>query len=407
MFLTGVNKNQSMSMQLKSLGVAALAVTHSLGSGVDLLWNSVITKASGLRKNDLDWCDLDCWIGESPEVERNPLPKGLQRWDCRNHRLTWLALQNEEFRRQICRQIARFGATRVGLVMGTSTSGMRSTESAYAERKAHGVWPEHFSFQHTHSVDALCRFVSEVLGLEGPAAGIASACASSAKVFLTAQRWISLGLVDAVVVGGSDSLCLSTLHGFNSLQLLSDEKCRPFDALRKGISIGEAAGFVLLTREACAVQFAGGGESSDAFHITSPHPNGLGASLAIKAALQTSGLTPSDIGYINAHGTATPANDQAEACALAEVFDGLDSPISSTKGITGHALGAAGIIEAIITIKAIEAQTLPPLANFVRTDIQRNLNFIKDTRPALIKYAMSNNFGFGGTNCSLIFGLGA
>ena len=394
-------------MQLNPLGVAALAVTHSLGSGADLLWHSVTHKTPGLRKNALDWCDLDCWIGQSPEVEHSPLPRGLQRWDCRNHRLAWLALQSEDFRRQIDKQIATFGATRIGLVMGTSTSGMRSTESAYVERKARGVWPEHFSFQHTHSVDALCRFVSEVLGIQGPSVGIASACASSAKVFLTAQRWIALGLVDAVVVGGSDSLCLSTLYGFNSLQLLSDERCRPFDASRKGISIGEAAGFVLLTREASAVQFVGGGESSDAFHITSPHPDGLGARLAIDAALQRSSLVPADIGYINAHGTATQSNDQAEACALAEIFDGYDSPVSSTKGITGHTLGAAGIVEAIITIKALETQILPPLADFIRADIGVNLNLIKDARPALIKYAMSNNFGFGGTNCSLIFGLSA
>lgn len=394
-------------MQLKPLGVAALAVTHSLGSGADLLWHSVTHKTPGLRKNALDWCDLDCWIGQSSEVEHSPLPQAFQRWDCRNHRLAWLALQSAEFRQQMDKQIARFGATRVGLVMGTSTSGMRSTEAAYVERKARGVWPEHFSFQHTHSVDALCRFVSEVLGIRGPSVGIASACASSAKVFLTAQRWIALGLVDAVVVGGADSLCLSTLYGFHSLQLLSDERCRPFDASRKGISIGEAAGFVLLTREPSAVRFVGGGESSDAFHITSPHPDGLGAQLAIDAALKISRLVPADIGYINAHGTATYSNDQAEACALAEIFDGHDNPISSTKGITGHTLGAAGIVEAIITIKALETQTLPPLAEFVRPDIGVNLNLIKDARPALIKYAMSNNFGFGGTNCSLIFGLSA
>jgi 3-oxoacyl-[acyl-carrier-protein] synthase-1 len=394
-------------MQLNPLGVAALAVTHSLGSGADLLWHSVIHKTPGLRKNALDWCDLDCWIGQSPEVDHSPLPQALQRWDCRNHRLAWLALQSVEFRRQIDKQVARFGATRVGLVMGTSTSGMRSTEAAYVERMTRGAWPEHFSFQHTHSVDALCRFVSEVLAIQGPSVGIASACASSAKVFLTAQRWIALGLVDAVVVGGADSLCLSTLHGFNALQLLSDEKCRPFDVSRKGISIGEAAGFVLLTREPSDVQLVGGGESSDAFHITSPRPDGLGARLAIEAALKMSSLTPADIDYINAHGTATHSNDQAEACALTEVFAGYDSPISSTKGITGHTLGAAGIIEAIITIKALETQTLPPLADFVQPDIGVNLNLIKDARPAFIRYAMSNNFGFGGANCSLIFGLSA
>ena len=381
-------------------------MTHSLGLGVDLLWDSVIQKKSGLRKNDFDWCDLDCWIGKSPEVELSALPESWHQWDCRNHRLAWMAMQDAVFRQALHNQIGKLGTTRVGLVVGTSTSGIRNTEIAYALRKTEGHWPEGFSYQHTHSVNALCQFVSEALGIQGPAVGIASACASSAKVFLTAQRWISQGIVDVVVVGGVDSLCLSTLHGFNSLQLLSNEMCRPFDRTRTGISIGEAAGFVLLTQESCPVQFLGGGESSDAFHITSPQPDGLGAQAAMYEALEATNLMAGDIDYINAHGTATQSNDRAEAIALETVFSGCDVPVSSTKGITGHTLGAAGIVEAILTIEAVNKQILPPLANFVQADIGVNLNLIHEARSASIKYAMSNNFGFGGTNCSLIFGRG-
>lgn len=393
-------------MKLTQLGIAASAVTHSIGTGVDLLWNFVSQKKSGLRKNDLDWCDLDCWIGKSPDVESILFPDELLSWDCRNHRLVWMAMQDVGLRNELSKQISKFGSKRVGIVLGTSTSGIRSTEIAYAERISRGVWPSNFDFEHTHSVDALCRFVSKVLGIHGPSVGIASACSSSAKVFLIAQRWITAGIVDVVLVGGADSLCLSTLHGFNSLQLLSSEMCRPFDEARNGISIGEAAGFVLLTKDSTAVRFVGGGESSDAFHMTSPHPEGLGAQAAIYGALKSADLIPSDIDYVNAHGTATPSNDRAEAVALDAVFSDCLVPVSSTKGVTGHALGAAGIVEAIITIEAINHQTLPPLVTSVHPIIGMDLNFINDATPASIKYAMSNNFGFGGTNCSLIFGRG-
>lgn len=397
-------------MTLKPLSIAAHTLTHALGTGADALWNAITTQQSGLRKNGHSWCTLDCWVGASPEVDSVRLPEELQRWDCRNHRLVWLALQDPQFSEILEQCKSELGPSRVGLVMGTSTSGIRSTEIAYAERKASGQWPESYSFQHTHSTDALCRFVSQTLGLHGPSVGIASACASSAKVFLTAQRWLALGLVDAVLVGGADSLCLSTLHGFNALQLLSDEPCRPFDARRKGISIGEAAGFVLLTREQRAtheIHFLGGGESSDAHHITAPHPEGQGAHQAMAMALSAAKLEPHDLHYINAHGTATPSNDRAEAAALEALLVGSKVPVSSTKGYTGHTLGAAGITEAILTIEALKRQILPALFDLEQPDPGSTLNLIKTSRPARLNYAMSNNFGFGGTNCSLIFGRGA
>ncbi len=386
------------------LGVMASTVVHAAGVGTAALWQAAAMGRTGLRRNDRSWCDLECWIGSVPGVDENILPTSLQGWDCRNHRLAWMALQDAAFRRTLDAAIGRYGAHRVGLVLGTTTSGIRSTEMAYAQRRETGRWPADFHYRQSHALDALCRFSAEVLRLQGPMVTLSTACSSSAKVFLVARRWVDAGLVDAVVVGGVDSLCLSTLHGFDALQLLSNDICRPFDAERSGISIGEAAGFVLLDNAPAAVRFVGGGESSDAWHMTAPHPEGVGAQQAMRVALDSAGLAPADIGYVNAHGTATSANDRAEAAALTAVFGEHGVPVSSTKGTTGHTLGAAGIVEAIVTIEAIERQTLPASANLNAPDRSLALDLVLQSRPTALRYAMSNNFGFGGSNCSLIFG---
>jgi 3-oxoacyl-[acyl-carrier-protein] synthase-1 len=232
---------------------------------------------------------------------------------------------------------------------------------------------------------------------------ITTACSSSAKVFLTAQRWIEAGCVDAAVVGGADSLCLSTLHGFNALQLLSADACRPFDSARNGISIGEAAGFVLLERADAPIRFLGGGESSDAWHMSTPHPDGLGAQDAMRKALQAAGVAVEEIGYVNAHGTGTIANDHSEAVAVNAVFGARGVPISSTKGVTGHALGAAGIVEALVTCEALAHQRRPVSANAITPDPALRLDVVTTPQAGSFRFAMSNNFGFGGSNCSLIF----
>jgi len=371
---------------------------------LDTLWTAAAHSRSGLQPNPLDWCTLDAWLGAVPGVDEVPLPEPLAAWDCRNHRLVWMALQDTVFVQAVREAVARHGAHRVGLVLGTSTSGIRSTEIAYAQRHASGCWPEGFDLRRSHTGDALARFTAEVLKVAGPMATLSTACSSSAKVFLTAQRWIEAGLIDAAIVGGADSLCLSTLHGFDSLQLLSPRLCRPFDATREGISIGEAAGFALLERGKGEVHFVAGGESSDAHHMSTPHPEGLGAAQAMRAALDAAGLTPSDIGYVNAHGTATPANDRSEAAALVSVFGERGVPVSSTKGITGHTLGACGIVEALITAEALRHQQLPPSANLLRPDPDLPLDLVTAARDTKLQYAMSNNFGFGGSNCTLILG---
>jgi len=385
------------------LGISATTVAHPAGHGVATLWDAVAQGRSGLRPNDLDWCELPCWIGAVPGVDEAGLAAHLGDWDCRNHRLAWLALQDGAFRQAVAAARTRHGAHRIGVVLGTSTSGIRSTETAYAQRQASGQWPEAFDYRRTHAVDALCRFSAETLGLQGPMATVSTACSSSAKVFLLAQRWIAAGVIDAAIVGGVDSLCLSTLHGFHALQLLSPEICRPFDAARKGISIGEAAGFMLVEATPAAVCVSGGGESSDAWHMSTPHPEGLGAQQAMRAALAEAGLAPADIGWVNAHGTATPANDKSEAAALNAVFGAAAVPVSSTKGVTGHTLGAAGIVEATIALQAIEHSFVPGNLGGNAPDAVCGAQFAWTGEQQRVEVALSNSFGFGGNNACLAF----
>jgi len=386
------------------LGIAAFSTLHAAGLDNTDSWQALSVGRSGLKANSLSWCELPCWLGEVAGVDDTPLPPELAAWECRTHRLAWMALQRNGFRDAVRDAVERHGPHRVGVILGSSTAGIRSTEVAYQRRLADQRWPDEFDYRRTHALDALCRFSAEVLGTQGPMVTVSTACSSSAKVFVMAQRWIDCGFIDAAVVGGVDSLCMSTLHGFNSLQLLSSQACRPFDAARNGISIGEAAGYVLLERQPAAINFVGGGESSDAFHMSSPHPEGVGAQAAMHAALSVAGLSPHDIGYVNAHGTATQANDRAEAAAMRAVFGAHAVPVSSTKGVTGHTLGAAGVTEAIAVIQTLAHQVLPPSANLGELEADLCIDVLTQPRSATLRHAMSNSFGFGGSNCSLVFG---
>jgi 3-oxoacyl-[acyl-carrier-protein] synthase-1 len=238
---------------------------------------------------------------------------------------------------------------------------------------------------------------------------VSSACSSSAKVFASARRMMAAGLIDAAVVGGVDSLCLTTLYGFNSLDLLSRQPCQPFDAGRKGISIGEGAAFVLLEKlpaslDADAVLLRGFGESSDAHHMSAPHPEGLGAISAMRQALASAGLLPGQIDYINLHGTATPSNDAVEGKAVASVFGDHALPCSSTKGATGHTLGAAGGLEAVISALALQQGFMPGGVNTHTVDPDLPVAYLLHKRDEAPQHVLSNSFGFGGTNCSLVLG---
>jgi len=293
--------------------------------------------------------------------------------------------------------------------LGTSTAGILQTELAYRARDPlTGALPEAFDYAGTHNTFSVADYVRRRLRLEGPTVVVSCACASSAKVFGAAQRMIEAGLIDAALVGGVDSLCLTTLYGFHSLQLCAAGPCRPFDVARDGISIGEAAAFALLERvpqnlDGDSVLLLGIGESSDAYHISAPHPEGLGARRAMQAALAAAVLEPADIDYINLHGTGTPSNDRAESQAVTSVF-GPTTPCSSTKGATGHTLGAAGALEAVISALALENDLMPGGVHTTMIDPTLTALYIKENRRAPVARVLSNSFGFGGTNCSLIFG---
>lgn len=383
--------------------------TSCLGSGRAATLEALRTGHGGLAPCTFDAVEIDTWTGEVRGVDEVQLPKALHRFDCRNNRLALMGLAQDGFEAAVSRSIARWGSRRVGVFIGTSTSGILQTERAYRHRDpATGALPDDFEYAGTQNSFSVADFVRQRLGIDGPAAVICSACSSSAKVFGSAQRMIAAGIIDSAVVGGVDSLCLTTLYGFHSLQLTSRGPCKPFDATRDGISVSEASAFALLERvpdtlDANAVLLQGVGESSDAHHMSSPHPEGIGASAAMLSALEAAALKPEDIQYINLHGTGTMSNDSAESRAVLSVF-GEDVPGSSTKGATGHALGAAGALEAVICALALQHELAPGGLNTRSVDPGLRLRYLTENRPGPLSHVLSNSFGFGGTNCSLIFG---
>ena len=392
---------------MSPLVLKSFTATSAIGRGRDATLASLNAQRSGLAPCRFETVSLDCCVGEVAGVDQVALPRELAEFECRNNRLAWLALAEDGFREAVAESAARHGRRRVGVFLGTSTSGILETELAYRRRDPHsGALPNGFSYHGAHNTFSLGAFAQRALHLTGPAAVVSCACSSSAKVFASARRAIDADLIDAAVVGGVDSLCLTTLHGFHALQLVARMPCRPFDATRDGISIGEAAAFALLERpgttvDADEVLLLGAGESSDAYHMSAPPPDGRGARAAMRQALAAAGLEPQQIGYINFHGTGTPSNDAAEALAVASVL-GNDVPGSSTKGATGHTLGAAGALEAVICALALKKGLMPAGVNTTRVDPGLPVNYLRENRSAKLARVMSNSFGFGGSNCSLI-----
>jgi 3-oxoacyl-[acyl-carrier-protein] synthase I len=394
---------------MRPLLLKHFTATSCIGIGAVATLESLLKKRSGLKSCDFETVDIDTHIGEVPGVDETRLPDNLRKFDCRNNRLAELALQQDGFFGAVLEAVGRWGPRRVGVFLGTSTAGILQTELAYRERDpVSGALPASFEYGSTHNPFSVADYVRQRCRLEGPAVAVSCACASSAKAFGSARRMIEARLIDAAVVGGVDSLCLTTLYGFHSLQLSSTGPCRPFDVARDGISIGEAAAFALLERapdklDAGSVLLLGIGESSDAYHMSAPHPEGLGARRAMQAALASAGLDAGDIDYINLHGTGTPSNDRSESQAVAGLF-GTATPCSSTKGATGHTLGAAGALEAIISVLAVKNGLLPGSVHTDEIDPALSIRYLRDNQRAPLKRVLSNSFGFGGTNCSLIFG---
>jgi 3-oxoacyl-[acyl-carrier-protein] synthase-1 len=387
--------------------LSAYTATSCIGQGLGPTLASLQQRGSGLAPCAFETVELATYVGEVANLGAVAMHPDLSRYDCRNNRLAQLGLEQDGFAAAVAAAAARYGRHRIAVLIGTSTSGILQTELAYRRRDPEtGALPPDFHYAETHNTFSVTDFVRRYLDLHGPAATISSACSSSAKVFASARRMIEAGIVDAAVVGGVDSLCLTTLYGFSSLELTSSAPCRPFDRERSGLSIGEAAAFALLERsgaplEADAILLTGTGESSDAHHMSAPRPDGLGARMAMEGALAAAGIAPGDVDYINLHGTATPSNDTAEGHAVIALF-GSDVACSSTKGATGHALGAAGALEAVITALALRDGFVPAGVNTEAVDPSIPIDYALDNRTRRLQHALSNSFGFGGTNCSLL-----
>ncbi len=398
---------ESLVRPIKPLAIRAYTATTALGRGREAQAAALRERRSGLRRNDFGKTSLDTWIGRVDGLEEAALPPAWAAWECRNNRLAWLALQQDGMLDAVGEARERYGADRVAVVLGTSTASIGATEEAYERLQEGGAaFPRDVARPQVHPPHSLGGFVQAALDLRGPCVTVATACSSSAKVFAQASRLIEADLADAALVGGVDTLCGSVLFGFNSLELVAGDPCRPFDAARDGLSLGEAGGFALLERvdaDASDLQLRGYGESSDAHHMSAPHPEGLGASLAMRDALARAGIGPGEVGYLNLHGTATPANDAVEARAVAALFpDSLHA--SSTKGWTGHTLGAAGIVESVFALLALERGLLPGILNSRTPDPDNGPQIRFGNAQRDIRYTMNNSFGFGGNNCSLVFG---
>lgn len=335
------------------------------------------------------------------------VPEGLRRYDCRNNRLLLAALQQME--RTLEPLLRAYGRDRIGVVIGTSTSGIAEGEQAIAELQTTGHMPAAYHYKQ-QELGGAAEFLAEHLGSTGPSLTVSTTCSSSANALATARRLLRLGVCNLVVTGGADTLCRTTLNGFSALGAVSKTRCNPFSRNRDGITVGEGAALFVMSREPAAIALMGVGRSSDAYHISAPRPDGAGAFMAMQTALGDAGLMPKQVDYINLHGTGTRQNDAMEAGAVARLF-GCVPPCSSTKAVTGHCLGAAGAIEAglcwLLLTDMNGAQGLPPQVWDGETDpdlAPLALVRLENRAPKPLQYCVSNSFSFGGNNVSLVIG---
>lgn len=383
-------------------------LTTSMGAGRAAHVHALQEGRSGLRLQRFETAEFEAWLGLVEGLDTVALPAELTDFDCRNNRLAWMGLSADGFTNQARAAVARHGAHRVGVIVGTSTSGILQTEQAYRHRDPDsGALLGSLNYRQTHNTASVARFTAAALGADGPVFVVSTACSSGAKVYASAARLLALGVIDAAVVGGVDSLCLTTLYGFRALELLSADVCRPWDLHRSGLSLGEGAAFALLERSSPSpvAWLRGAGESSDGFHMSSPHPDGAGAVQAMRAALVQAGLDAAQVDYVNLHGTATPNNDAAEDRAVCQVFGQV--ACSSTKGATGHTLGAAGAVEAGLSMLALSQGLVPGGQTLNEPDPALHANYVRSNHRSTLGAVASNSFGFGGSNACLIFGAAA
>ncbi len=382
---------------------SAVGMVNALGNNLSQIAENLALGVSPGMQQQTQWLleGEPSWFG-NVQGELPVIPELLKRHNSRNNRLLLAALAQIDT--SVRAAIARYGADRVAVIMGTSTSGIHEGELALQQYQT-GQWPQGYDYQQQELGDP-GLFLSAFLATRGPTYTLSTACSSSARAIISGKRLIDAGLVDAVIVGGADSLCQMPINGFNSLESLSAQRCTPFAAGRSGINIGEAAALMLLTREPAAVALLGVGESSDAWHMSAPHPAGEGAERAIGMALRQAGLNAGQIGYINLHGTATRLNDQVEAQVVNRLF-GTETPCSSTKHLTGHTLGAAGAVEAALSWLLL-TQSLPlPQQDFSRVPRDAELapiGLVCQPQPLGQRAILSNSFAFGGNNACLLLG---
>ncbi|MBB4814349.1 MULTISPECIES: beta-ketoacyl-[acyl-carrier-protein] synthase family protein [Pseudomonas] len=385
-----------MSAYLNALGVIC-----ALGRGqAEVSRRLFAGDCSGMRAES-GWVPERVLPVGGVQGELASIPPELGQQSSRNNQLLLeAALQIEE---EIRQAIHTYGASRVGVVLGTSTSGIDEASRGIAEYLRDNRFPGTYDYQQ-QELSAPANFLADWLQLSGPAYVISTACTSSARALMSARRLLDLGLCDAVICGGVDSLCKLTLNGFSALEAVSDTRCNPFSRNRDGINIGEAAVLFLMSRQPAPIALLGSGASCDAHHISAPEPSGKGALQAMRKALACAKLAPEQIGYLNLHGTATQHNDAMESLAVASLFpDGVSC--SSTKPMSGHTLGAAGALEAAFCWLSLRHGQVPPHVWDGEADpALPALQWARVGEPLKNTRLMSNSFAFGGNNVSLIIG---
>ena len=395
-------------MKAPSVYLHALGMINALGGDLDSIVPALaVGDARGMAS--VHTGIGDAFVGSVVTPLELAPSADLARYDCRNNRLLLAALAQIAPAVDAARE--RYGAHRIGVVLGTSTSGIEAAEAAFVYQAQAGALPSSFNYRQME-IGTAAPFAAAALGVKGPAYTISTACTSSAKAFASARRLLQLQLCDAVVVGGVDSLCELTVQGFASLESTSSARSNPMSRNRCGINVGEGAAVFLMSRDEAAVRLAGVGESSDAHHISSPDPQGVGGELALREALADAGIAPSSIGYVNLHATATRKNDEMEASLMSRVFpEGVAT--SGTKPLTGHQLGAAGATELGFVWLTLarqdvalprhlwdgEADPALPALDLVETE---RFSPREAATQGGTRYAMSNSFAFGGSNVSLI-----
>jgi 3-oxoacyl-[acyl-carrier-protein] synthase I len=383
---------------VRPLPITGIAAVHALGGTRADILAALAAGCTGLRPCAGPF-RLDTVTG-AVTAQLPELPAELAAWSTRVARMA--ALLVEQLEQPLARARARWRPERIAVLLGTSTAGAETTERAYRVYVERGALPAEFDFRRQHTYGAVLHVVATLAGVRGPAWMVSTACTSSAKPFASAQRLIAAGHIDAAIVGGIDTLCSMTLLGFQSLGALDRLPCRPFAADRAGISLGEGGALALLERDGEArVLLAGVGESSDAYHISAPHPGGRGALDAMSAALAQAGCRAGDVDHINAHGTGTRLNDVAEAVAIRSLF-GDEVPVVSTKGFTGHTLGAAGAIEVAFAAHAIEEGWIPASLHAAPLDPEVTIRVPTTVTRGPFRCVLSNSFAFGGNNVSVL-----